>query len=663
MRFNCWTILGAACLILAGSASLQAAGTLKPQNSTDQAIRITSHQVNITINNGFAQTEVLQTFYNPNEKDLEAVYSCPLPPKASLSEMTIWSGERQMDGEVLTKEEADKLYESEKAQGNSAGKAQKNSIQTFEFFVYPVSAQAETRVRYVYYQPIEIDTGVGRYVYPLESGGTDDLAKSFWTQNEKIDGEFLINLSLKSAYAVVDVRAPGTEAISAIEKKDDGHYTLKLKTSDGVLNKDFVFYYRLADNLPGRVEVIPYRKPGDQPGTFMMVMTPGIDLKPLSQGADYIYVLDTSGSMSGGKIQTLAKGVSKAIGGMRPDDRYRVIAFNTSAHEITRSWMPATPENIKQSLEDVSALQANGGTNIHDALREALKKLDADRATSIVLVTDGVTNTGVIDPKSFRKLLAKYDVRVFGFVMGNSANWPLMNLISQTTGGFSTGVSNDDDIVGQIMLAKSKITHETLRNARVEISGVKVHDTTELDIGKVYRGQQLVLFGRYEKGGDAEVVLKARLTGEEKEYKTRFTFPEVDEANPELERLWALNCIERADRQAMLGMLPPSELKSIQQSFGVDYQLVTDETTMLVLPDEKFAELGISRVNQARAQLEHAAQHVRSAQPAANYTVPTSTRTFPSMAPTLSGGGALNPVWLILMALGLGLGTTRFNRT
>jgi len=45
----------------------------------------------------------------------------------------------------------------------------------------------------------------------------------------------------------------------------------------------------------------------------MMVVTPGIHLKPITHGADYVYVLDTSGSMSS-KLHTLVDGVSRVIG-------------------------------------------------------------------------------------------------------------------------------------------------------------------------------------------------------------------------------------------------------------------------------------------------------------------------------------------------------------
>jgi Ca-activated chloride channel family protein len=65
MKISKLLLAGAATLALALSAA-SAAGTLTPNGSVQTPIQIRSHQVNITLNNGFAQTEVLQTFFNPN---------------------------------------------------------------------------------------------------------------------------------------------------------------------------------------------------------------------------------------------------------------------------------------------------------------------------------------------------------------------------------------------------------------------------------------------------------------------------------------------------------------------------------------------------------------------------------------------------------------------
>ncbi len=637
-----------------------AGGTLTPVGSANAPIQIRSHQVNVTINNGFAQTEVIQTFFNPNPIDLEALYVFPVPKSASLSEVTITSGEKTLHGEVLPKQEAQTIYEEEKAKGNDAGLTSKNSYQNYEFKITPVRANAETHLRFTYYQPLEIDTGVGRYVYPLEEGGTDEVAKSFWQPaNATVEGTLSINVTLKSAWPVNDVRVPGFEGSAVTNKLDAGHYTLSLDRTGAKLDRDFVFYYRLADNLPGRVEVIPYRADKSKPGTFMMVVTPGLDLKAIT-GADYTYVLDVSGSMQG-KLATLVSGVTQALGQMRPADRFRIITFSDSAAEII-GWTPATAENVRSATALVNGLQPQNGTNIYAGLQLALKNLDADRASSVVLVTDGVTNQGIVDPAKFHALLKQHDVRFFGFLMGNNANWPLMRAMGDATGGFYAGVSNADDIVGQILLAKSKITYESLHNASFKFSGARVSETTGDLPQKIYRGQQLVIFGRYSNAGKATVALNAKLTGEDKTYTTTFDFPETDTDNPEIERLWALAQIEQIELKESIGQLPPSESKDAITSLGVTYQLVTDHTSMLVLDDATHSARGIDRKNQQRLATERTAQSVRAAQPVKNYQVDASQPTYSAPAPHVShsgggggGGGALERDDIVLLAVFIGL--------
>ncbi len=630
---------------LAMAASLsQAAGILTPTGSQHKPIQIRDHHVNVVINNGFAITEVHQTFFNPNPENLEVLYSFPLPKSASLSEVTIYAGEREIHGEVLEKQKARQIYQDEKSRGNDSGLAEKNGFYTFEFKVFPVPAHDETKIRFLYYQPLKIDSGIGRYLYPLEAGGTDEAGMSFWTTNAKVENTFSMNLEFKSAYPVEDVRAPGFEAAAVIDKLTEGHVKLDLQLIDMSLNRDFIFYYRLQDNLPGRVEVIPFRNDPAEPGSFMMVITPGEDLKPLTNGADYCFVLDLSGSMQS-KLHTLKKGVVKALEKLKPGDRFRFVTFSSSAKELTKDWIPVSDEALSRAREILDPVSSGGSTNLYAGLTLGLKRLDDDRAANIILVTDAVTNTGVVNPQEFHQLLQKVDVRVFGFLLGNSANWPLMQTIAETSGGFYDTVSNADDIMGKILLAAGKIKYEALLNAEVKISGVKVFDLTDDIFKKVYRGQQLVVFGKYDHGGDARVTLKANLTGEDKTYSSDFKFPDLAADHPELERLWALATIEKIEAQERIGRMPAAESEGAIKNLGLSYQIVTDYTSMVVLSDSAFADRGIERHNQTRIAREQQARAARSQQPVKTHRVDEKKPAFKFKAPSLGGGGgAIDPL-------------------
>ena len=638
---------------------VSAAGILTPVGSADQPVEILDHHVDIRITDGFARTVIQQTFLNPNPHEVEALYAFPLPESASLSEITIHSGETVLEGEVVPRSDAERIYEEEKSNGNDVGMGSKESYERFEFRVFPVRSGVETSIEVVYYQPLKIDLGVGRYVYPIEEGGTDDGADSFWARNEQVKRSFSAEVSVHSGYPLEDVRVKGFSGDAV--QSEDGDWKWSYDVHGGTLNQDLVVYYRLAQDLPGRVDLLTYKPEGAEPGYFMLTLTPGVDLKPITQGADYLFILDLSGSMSG-KLATLSAGVEQALGHLRPEDRVHIVTFSDRARNLTRDWVGLTPENVGRLIEQVGRLNAGGSTNLYDGLRLGLKQVDSDRPTNIILVTDGVTNTGSIDPADFHALLKKYDVRLFGFLMGNSANWPLMRAICDASDGLYSSVSNADDIVGKILLAKEKTAYESLLNVDLKIKGLRTSDLTQDFSGKVFRGQQLSVFGRYQDGGEAKLSLQARQTTGEHTYESTVGFPVQSLDYPELARLWAMSRIEQIELEHSIGKIKSTESKESVRDLGVAYQLVTDETSMLVLSAEGFQRHGIDRRNQERIAIERAAQTQR-ATVSPNGGASVSPRVdrkksmFPMKAPRIgSGGGAFGVDSLLLVGIaGLGV--------
>ncbi|MDE0769130.1 MAG: hypothetical protein OSB19_12150, partial [Opitutaceae bacterium] len=180
-------------------------------------------------------------------------------------------------------------------------------------------------------------------------------------------------------------------------------------------------------------------------------------------------------------------------------------------------------------------------------------------------------------------------------------------------------------------------------------------DLSPMKFRKVYRGQQLVLFGRYAKGGKATLRMQARMTGEDKEYVTEFDFPDVDTLNPELERLWAMDTIETIEWEKSVGLSSPEESESAITDIALQYQLVTDYTSMLVLSDETFTRHGVDRRNQDRISKERKAQSERSQAPIVNRRVDRNKPTFQAPAPRIpsgdGGGGAVHPFVIVGLAL------------
>ena len=170
-------------------------------------------------------------------------------------------------------------------------------------------------------------------------------------------------------------------------------------------------------------------------------------------------------------------------------------------------------------------------------------------------------------------------------------------------------------------------------------------------IGSLYRGEQLVLLGHYFGDGIADVSLSGQVAGAPVRYHTRFAFPATSDENPELERLWAYRQIE--DLQTQLDLFGEDrDIETAIRDIAVEYGLLTDWTSMIVVRDDIFEALGIERRNRDRVADERAAREQRSGQGPANRRVDQNQPMFSQPRPS-SGGGAIGLELIALLALAI----------
>ena len=658
--------LAALCIAILWSTPNHAAGLMIPTGSNLPQLDIRQHHVDVVIEDGYAITSIEQVFSNPHGTDLEAIYSFPVPEKAAVGEFTYWIDGQAVTGEVLEKEQAREIYEQEKQAGRETALTEQDSYKTFDISVYPVRAGQDVRIRLTYIQPVHIDSSIGRYVYPLEDGGIDEQRLSFWTYKEEVEESFSFNLSFRSSWPIDDFRLP-KHAQANIQKLSDEEWNVfmvneAVATEEGMaagttpgivhrLDQDIVVYWRQAQGLPGSVEMVAYKEEAGDRGTFMMTVTPGDDLTLITEGRDWVFVLDFSGSMEG-KFQSLIEGVNKGLTQLNPNDRFRIILFNNQPREITSRFEYATPENVQRYIQVLESNHPNNGTNLFAGLDLGMQSLDADRSNALILVTDGVANVGYTEKKDFLELLEKKDVRLFTFVMGNSANRPLLDSMAKVSNGFAMNVSNSDDIAGKLLEATSRLTHEALHDIDVSFSGIKVSDLTPDRIGSLYRGQQLIVFGHYWGSGEARVSIDGKVSGESKSYTTAFEFPEIAILHPEIERLWGFAKIE--DLQNRLDYFgEDADIEQAITDVAIENGLVTDYTSMIVLREERYKELGINRFNQTRVINEQLARQERLVQGTRDNRVDHNQPMYSKpRASHGNGGGAFGP-WMLLLLLPL----------
>jgi Ca-activated chloride channel family protein len=155
-----------------------------------------------------------------------------------------------------------------------------------------------------------------------------------------------------------------------------------------------------------------------------------------------VYVLDTSGSMDGERIERLRKALGNLTGDFRDREEVTLMPFGSAVKSVrTHVVRPEDPQaGLDAIREDTRALSASGDTAIYTSLEGAYGHLgsDEDTFTSIVLMTDGENTRGASpsDFEAFHRRLpgGQREIPVFPILFGDSDRSELQH-IADLTGG------------------------------------------------------------------------------------------------------------------------------------------------------------------------------------------------------------------------------------
>ena len=132
---------------------------------------------------------------------------------------------------------------------------------------------------------------------------------------------------------------------------------------------------------------------------IMLLASPGITAeKAAVQPKDICFVLDTSGSMAGAKLEQAKKALRFCLANLGSADRFEIVRFSTEAEALFRGLAPADDADLKKARAFIDGLQAIGGTNIDEALALALgMKKQEGRPYMVIFITDGKPTIGETD--------------------------------------------------------------------------------------------------------------------------------------------------------------------------------------------------------------------------------------------------------------------------
>jgi Ca-activated chloride channel family protein len=586
-----------------GAPPATAAGLLVADGGFGGQLQIKEHDVKVTINNGIAVTTVSQIFQNMEDRQVEALYTFPVPKGASVANFSMWISGKEMVGEVVEKKRAREIYDSYKQTKRDPGLLEQVNYKTFEMRVFPIGPRAEQRVQVTYYQELDVDHDWATYVYPLATTTRSGAAPDATTR-----GRFSLNVEAKSEVPLVEMNSPSHRDNFAVAKHGESYWQASLETREGDLNRDVVLAYKLSRPRTG-VDVIT-AKDGNEDGYFCLTLTAGDELKPAAAaGMDYVFVLDVSGSMrEDGKLELSRRSLNAFVRSLKPADRFEVIAFNVQPVTVFGSLTEAADDAKSKAEQFLAARTPAGGTVLHPAITAAYRYASAERTLNVILLSDGLTETG--ESRQLAELIQQRpkNCRVFSIGVGNDVNRALLQDVAEKSGGLAAFLSQGDDFERQAQAFRRKLEHPAATDVRIELDGAEAYDVEPKQLANLYHGAPLRIYGRYKNSGTAKVRVKANINGQPLDQAIEVDLPGKDGGNPEIERMWAWHRVQRLLKEADAGGSRANVTDEIIR-LGEGYSIVTEYTSFIVLEnDAEYQRWQIKRKNALRIERDRKGQ-------------------------------------------------------
>ncbi len=504
---------------------------------TPHPIVIESVTARVTIVDLTARTELDVVVRNPAPRQEEAVLLMPVPKGAVVGAFAFDGQSAEPTAKILDRDEARRIYDGIVRKLKDPALLEFAGSDLLRSSVFPVAAGGTQRIQLSFESLLEKDGARIDYVLPRsESLGQD----ATWS----------IDVGVRAPSAISTVFSPSHRIIS--KRQGPARMAVRLAEASAHDPGSFRLSILLQDSDDVTASLFAYPDPAEGGGWFLLMAgLPPIDASA-RQGLrrEVTIVLDRSGSMAGGKLDQARAAALQVVEGLADGEGFQIIDYASDVAQFAPSAVRKSAETTRETREYLATLRPGGGTNIHDALVEALRPEPLTGTLPIVLfLTDGLPTVGTTSEVLIRELVEngnRHHRRVFTFGVGGDVNAPLLDRIAEVSRATSTYVLPEEDVEVKVARVFKELFGPVLSDVELatldEHGGIDTRRVRELEpsrLADLFEDDQLVVLGRYRGDAPLSFRLSGDWLGTNRGFAFHFDLSKATTKNAFVPRLWA----------------------------------------------------------------------------------------------------------------------------
>uniref|UniRef100_A0A1Y1ND92 Inter-alpha-trypsin inhibitor heavy chain H4-like n=1 Tax=Photinus pyralis TaxID=7054 RepID=A0A1Y1ND92_PHOPY len=604
----------------------------KPVENAPSVPQIYQMHVKSNINNRFAHTTVTSRVRNFGDKAQEAVFSIVLPESGFISGFIMEINGKNYTAYVKEKEEAKRDYDKAVASGLGAAHVAVSARDSSRFTV-SVNIEPEAKAAFYltyeqllkrqdshYEQVINIHPGqpvkdLNVEVLISESRKIVDLkapplrsGNEIGTDKPELDPR--ADITIHNDTAAIVTFSPN------LERQKELAHVLGTKEEQGLSGQFVVQYDVERDPSGGEVLV--------QDGYFVHFFAP-TDLKPLPK--QVVFVLDTSGSMWGQKIEQLKQAMLNILDQLNEHDTLNLVEFNSNTkvwniHDQEQSvWYPhkntfyyynqgsdnqqpvvtlenatfpraypANADNIKKAKDAIAALKSDGSTAMFGALQVALRLVELERTQPsesdsikrqpiVIFLTDGqptdLSTDEIITQITEFNSEAKKSA-IFALAFGDGADKDFLQKLALRNSGFSRVIYEGGDASLQLQGFYRQISSPLLSDVTFKYEPTTT-SLTKTNFPIHFGGSEIVVAGFCGTRFPTPIIDGIGIGG------PISLKPVVTNTVSNMERLWAYMSINQLLEKKEASDADKEKLKKQALELALKYNFVTPVSSLVVV--------------------------------------------------------------------------------